>query len=118
MLYDTGWCGACSNMEPHTYIKPNQRFENWLTKNANDIEDLMQLLDLKASEAIRIITADNPPESICAICGNNVKRTRHQNFFCSSTPECLKARRYYKYLVYEKNTDKEDAFNRTVRKYK
>lgn len=112
-----GWCGGCSDENP-TPTKPESRLEKWLTDNANEIEDLMRLLNLDAVEAITIIAVENKIVATCAICGSHVKRTRHQNFFCSNTEQCLKARRYYKYLVYEKNTDKEDAFNRTLEKFK
>lgn len=122
-LTDSGWCGACTKSPaPSNRIKHKKhkesRIERWLTNNADTIESLMTLYKIPPTEAIRIVALEDAPASTCALCGSEVSRTRHQNFFCSKNLSCRKARRYYKYLIYDKGFNKPDAFTLAIRRFK
>jgi hypothetical protein len=118
-----GFCGACSENEKSpsstkSLLHTESRIERWLTTNADTIEDTMVRYEISANEAIRIIAQYTPENATCACCGSEVKHVRHDSFFCNKTDKCKKARRYYKYLTYEKGLDKEEAFEKAVRKFK
>lgn len=120
-LNDDGWCGDCSGESPTPSKSLNgteSRLERWLNTNADTIEEIMVAREITAIEAIRIIAQDTPTVATCAVCGSEADHVRHDKFFCSKTQACLKARRYYKYLVYEKGMSKTDAFDKAESKYK
>lgn len=124
LIESTGFCGSCSigvgvfDDKVPTPIKSEkaQRLELWLTENADTIEDIMLSDNLTAKEAIRLIVQNGKPT--CQCCGDEMPHTTAgRHIFCTKKPQCRKARRYYRYLVYEKNVSKGDALNKTLERF-
>lgn len=120
----TGFCVQCSTSvgvfedKGPTLVKSEraQRLELWLLENADTIEDIMLSDSITAKEAIKIIAQNGKPA--CQICGDDMPHTTAgRHIFCTKRPECRKARRYYRYLVYEKHIDKEQALNKTLERF-
>lgn len=102
---DTGWCTDCT--------PPIPRFEKWLTKYEENIEDLMQE-GLSAQEAITKLLEKY--RAVCIVCRDDIPHgTFGRHFICSKNPECKKARRRYKYLIYDKGLNKRDALEQVIR---
>ena len=98
------WTGFCYNCTPST----QSRVERWLIKYADTVEYVMQVQGITAKLAIIEVHATY--KATCIICDEPIKHGTHgRHFICSSTPECRKARRRYKYAIYEKGMSKEDA---------
>lgn len=99
----TGWCSECTPTEA------TPRRIAWLEKNADKIEDRM-MQGLTVAQAISVVREDNRPTCLC--CGDPIYHgTAGRHFFCKKRPECRKARRRYKYLVYDKGMSKSAALN-------
>lgn len=72
--------------------------------------------NITAKDAIRIIVQNGKPA--CQICGDEMPHTTSgRHFFCTKRPECRKARRYYRYLVYEKGIEKDHALRNTLERF-
>lgn len=100
------WTGFCFNCTPST--QPLSRVERWLIKYADTVEYVMQEQHITAKLAIIEVHATY--KATCIICHAPIKHGTHgRHFICSATPECRKARRRYKYLIYEKGLDKQEA---------
>jgi hypothetical protein len=68
----------------------------------------MQERDIDARSAIIEVHATY--KATCIICGEPIKHGTHgRHFICTTTTECKKARRRYKYLIYDKGFTKEAA---------
>jgi len=101
----TGWCKDCSLS---TQPNPVSRVERWLIKYADTVEYVMQ--EQRITAKLAIIEVHATYKATCIICDEPIKHGTHgRHFICSSTPECRKARRRYKYLIYEKGFTKESA---------
>lgn len=121
----TGFCVSCSSgvgvfdekaPTPNAKNKRAQRLELWLTENADIIEDIMLAENKTAKEAIKLIVQDGKPT--CQCCGDEMPHTTAgRHMICTKRPECRKARRYYRYLVYEKNVNKEVALDKTLERF-
>jgi hypothetical protein len=99
----TGWCAECSQS-----TQPPSRVERWLIRYADTVEYVMQVQCITAKLAI--IEVHAAYKATCIICGAPIKHGTHgRHFLCNSTPECKKARRRYKYLIYDKGLTKEAA---------
>lgn len=108
----TGFCYECSGVgdssESPTQSKRVERLELWLAENADTIEFLMLEEQIAAKVAIRQIAENTKPH--CQCCGGEMPHTTAgRHIFCTKNEKCRKARRYYKYLVYEKNKPKDEA---------
>ena len=105
------WTGFCFDCTPSTHppqIAPLSRVERYLTRYAEVIEHIMQVQNTTARLAIVEVHATY--RATCIICHNPIKHGTHgRHFICNSTPECKKARRRYKYLIYDKGFTKEAA---------
>lgn len=119
----TGFCNSCSNngvgsldeKDPTPTAKA-KKIELWLHENADRIESFMLAENVNARFAIRELMQEDKPR--CLICGNDMPHTTSgRHMFCTKQPECRKARRYYRYLVYEKNESKEKALEQTLERY-
>jgi hypothetical protein len=56
---------------------------------------------------------------VCVICEEVIEHaTQGRHFLCNKHPRCKRARRYYKYLRFEKGLDKEQAINAAIAKFK
>lgn len=92
------------------------RLELWLTKHADTIEDIMLADNITAKDAIRILVQDDKP--VCQVCGDEMPHTTAgRHVFCTKKEECRKARRYYRYLVYEKGIAKDHALRNTLERF-
>jgi len=117
----TGFCDSCAgvgsvNTKDPTPIDKAEKLELWLTQNADTIESLMLADNVTAKFAIREILNSERPK--CATCGTEMPHTTNgRHIFCTKKPECRRARRYYRYLIYEKHTSKEDALKLTLERY-
>jgi DNA-directed RNA polymerase subunit M/transcription elongation factor TFIIS len=102
----TGFCFNCTpSLQSSITLS---RIERWLAKYAEDIESEMQATNSTARLAI--ISVLDAHRATCIICGNHIKHgTYGRHFICNSTPICRKARRRYKYLIYDKGLTKEAA---------
>jgi hypothetical protein len=118
----TGFCSNCntaavgtsSKKSPHS--SPN-RLELWLRDNAARIEGAMIDYNLKAKYAIKIVIAQEAV--VCSICGDVINHaTPGRHFLCDKKPQCKRARRYYKYLRFEKGVEKDQAIAATIFKFK
>lgn len=121
---DTGFCGNCSkelgvgvsSSETPTIVQES-RIEVWLRRNADILESSMLEQQIPAKEAIKKLAEETKVYCLC--CGNQIQRaTNGRHFFCNKQPHCRKARRYYKYLQYEKGFSKELALEKAVEKFK
>lgn len=120
----TGFCVSCSNgvgvfeekgPTPIKSVKA-ERLELWLTENADTIEDLMLADNITAKEAIKLIVQNEKPT--CQVCGDEMPHTTAgRHIICTKKPECRKARRYYRYLVYERGIEKEHALRNTLERF-
>jgi endogenous inhibitor of DNA gyrase (YacG/DUF329 family) len=114
--------GFCSNCDPAPVgvLDPHSaptRLESWLHENANRIEVVMGDYGVKAKYAIKIVAAQEAV--ICIICGDQIVRaTANRHFICNKKPACKRARRYYKYLRFEKGMEKDQAISAVVYKFK
>lgn len=109
---NTGFCGSCSGVGDSsgfpTPTNKAERLELWLCQNADIIESLMLEERLTAKDAIKKVAQDSVPR--CQCCGNEMPHTTAgRHIFCTKNDNCNKARRYYKYLVYEKGIEKDEA---------
>ena len=101
---ESGWCYDCS---PTPHITES-RVEKWLTKNADDIEEYMFVANCSAKQAIAILVSTYKAQ--CLICGKVIRHgTYGRHFLCNTTIECRRARRRYKYLLYDKGFTKSQA---------
>jgi len=101
----TGWCFNCSPSAHHNSVS---RVERWLIRYADTVEFVMQVQSITAKLAIIEVHATY--KATCIICHSPIKHGTHgRHFLCNSTPECKKARRRYKYLIYDKGLTKEAA---------
>jgi len=99
----TGWCKDCS-----LSTQPPSRVERWLIKYADHVEYVMQEQQITAKLAIIEVHATY--KATCIICNGPIKHGTHgRHFLCNTHPECKKARRRYKYLIYDKGFTKEAA---------
>ena len=108
------WTGFCFDCTPSTHPPqtPNQappsRIERWLIKYADHVEYVMQVQHTTARLAIVEVHATY--KATCVICHNPIRHGTHgRHFICNATTECKKARRRYKYLIYDKGFTKEAA---------
>ncbi len=117
----TGFCLKCSgvgsvNAKGPTPIDKAEKLELWLAQNADTIEDLMLADNVTAKFAIREILHSERPR--CMTCNSEMPHTTSgRHMFCTKKPECRRARRYYRYLIYEKHTSKEAALKLTLERY-
>lgn len=119
----TGFCDSCSNNgvgslneKGPTPLAKAKKIELWLQANADRIESLMLADNVTAKFAIRELMQEDKPR--CKTCGDDMPHTTAgRHMFCTKKPECRKARRYYRYLVYEKNTKKAKALEQTLERY-
>lgn len=110
----TGFCAKCSKGHCYRCGDPSTtslcqscRRIRWLEVNAESIEDHL-LGGLTLKQAIEEVADAIRPT--CIICGKPIHRgTNGRHFICTSTPECRRARRRYKYLIYDKGYSKESA---------
>jgi len=101
----TGYCVSCT---PLTHSNSPSRTERWLIKYADTVEYVMQMQNTTAKLAIIEVHATY--KATCIICHNPIKHGTHgRHEMCNATPECRKARRRYKYLLYDKGYTKEAA---------
>ena len=119
----TGWCTSCSNEHQPVCNRCGTPVEvgslcwecrrlTWLETNAERIED--KLLD---GQSLRESIKDVHDEirSSCIICGNPIRRgTNGRHFICNNSPQCKKARRRYKYLMYDKGYSKARAIEMVI----
>lgn len=122
LLETTGFCETCSNgvgvflVKTPTPSAKAQRLELWLRENADIIEDIMLADNITAKDAIRILAQDAVP--VCQVCGDEMPHTTPgRHIFCTKKEECRKARRYYRYLVYEKGIEKDHALRNTLERF-
>ena len=105
------WTGFCFDCTPSTHpsqITPPSRIERWLIKYADHVEYVMQVQHTSAKLAIVEVHATY--RATCIICHSPIKHGTHgRHFICNATTECKKARRRYKYLIYDKGFTKEAA---------
>jgi len=117
----TGFCDTCTgvgsvNTKGPTPTDKASKLESWLRENADTIESMMLADNVTAKFAIREILQSERPT--CRTCGDSMPHTTNgRHIFCTKKPECRRARRYYRYLVYEKHTDKEKALAQTLERY-
>lgn len=116
----TGFCDKCSGVGSVNTKGPTpskaQKIELWLQQNADRIESFMLAENVNAKFAIRELMQLEKPH--CRTCGNEMPHTTAgRHIFCTKKPECRKARRYYRYLVYEKHESKEKALKLTLERY-
>ncbi len=117
----TGFCEKCTgvgsvNTKGPTSTDKASKLELWLRTNANTIEDFMLAENVSAKFAIRELMQLEKPH--CRTCGNEMPHTTPgRHMVCTKRPECRKARRYYRYLVYEKHESKEKALEQTLERY-
>lgn len=103
----TGFCFECTP-SVHTKSEPASRVERWLIKYADHVEYVMQVQQITAKLAIVEVHATY--KATCIICNGPIKHGTHgRHFLCNTHPECKKARRRYKYLIYDKGFTKEAA---------
>jgi hypothetical protein len=117
----TGFCGSCSGVGEFTQSPtPNDkalRLELWLTEKSDIIESVMLTDRVTAKVAIKKLAQDSVPR--CQCCNEPMPHTTAgRHIFCSKNDKCKKARRYYKYLVYEKGIDKDEARNTALERFK
>jgi hypothetical protein len=100
------YCDRCGDPSPTTLCVSCRRIR-WLETNAEAIED--QLLDgLTFRRAVLVVA--NSIRPTCIICEEPINRgTSGRHFICSKHAECRKARRRYKYLIYDKGYSKDAA---------
>jgi hypothetical protein len=104
MNEQTGFCLSCS---PSAH-PPISRIERWLIKYADTVEYVMQVQQTTAKLAI--VEVHSTYRATCIICNVPIKHGTHgRHFICNTTIECKKARRRYKYLLYDKGYTKEAA---------
>jgi hypothetical protein len=116
----TGWCISCSKTDANiclicgretngaTYCATHRR-SAWLERNADKIEDYIEK-GYTVTESISKVRESNRP--VCLSCGGVIEHgTGGRHFFCNKHDKCRKARRRYKYLIYDKGFNKEDALN-------
>lgn len=117
----TGFCEDCTGVGVSRKKAPTPsdkalRLELWLRENADIIEYTMLEYNLTAKDAIRLIARNEKPH--CQCCGDEMPHTTiGRHIFCTKKPQCRKARRFYRYLVYEKNVSKEDSLRRTLERF-
>lgn len=120
LIEETGFCRECSGVgdssESPTLNGKAKRRELWLRENADIIEGVM--LDAQTTAKDAIIRLAVNEVSRCECCGEEMPHTTvGRHFFCSKHEKCRKARRYYKYLVYEKNVKKEEARKTAIERF-
>jgi predicted RNA-binding Zn-ribbon protein involved in translation (DUF1610 family) len=104
----TGFCYDCTPLSQQTPQPEASRIERWLMKYADTIEFVMQKEQTTAKLAILEVHATY--RATCIICNRQIRHGTHgRHFICNSTPACKKARRRYKYLIYDKGFTKEEA---------
>jgi len=117
--------GFCENCTPSTAVVPSKKEggttavnrSKWLNTNADKIEATMQNYNINASAAIKVIAAQSAVVCIC--CGEFIPHaTAGRHFLCNKNPQCKRARRYYKYLHYEKGVEPEQALVTAINKFK
>lgn len=107
----TGFCFSCTP-SAQSLIVPT-RLEKWLTKNAELIECTMRDYTITAKQAILYVSTEH--RARCVICNRIIRHgTYGRHFICNTTPECKKARRRYKYLIYDKGFTKEEALQQII----
>ena len=115
LITTTGWCKSCSGSYCNRCGDPANgtsycnycRKIRWLERNAETIEDYM-LEGQSFKEAC--LSVANVIRPNCIICDEPIERgTSGRHFICTKHPECRKARRRYRYLIYDKGYSKELA---------
>jgi hypothetical protein len=107
----TGYCKECTLSTNHHV--PASRVERWLVKYADTVEFVMQKQNTTAKLAIIEVHATY--KATCVICQSPIKHGTHgRHFLCNKTPECKKARRRYKYLIYDKGMSKAEALEAII----
>lgn len=106
---DNSHCGMCGTelFASEVAICTKCKRELWLERNASLLDNwIMQGLTFR--QAVVVVLERNRPT--CLNCGEPIKHgTNGRHLLCTRTPECRRARRRYKYLVYEKGVEKDIA---------
>lgn len=119
-----GFCKACTKQRfPHSAvcencgkIEPRGQFRKlcnycqrnkWFSENADAIESYMRA-GLTYGMAVVKVLFDNRPS--CFSCGRKIKGGKKgKDLFCTSTVECKREARYYKFLILNKGKNKQEA---------
>jgi hypothetical protein len=122
VLGENGFCADCGGFpqgKPKIFplsFKKKLWLEKWLQSHAEQIESVMVTHSVSARSAIQAVASDTTAR--CILCNRVIEHgTYGRHFLCTRNLECRKARRFYKYLRYEKNLTKDAALTRVKEKY-
>lgn len=106
----TGWCSWCSPTKTTTAQQTNlANFEEFLTKHADEIEELI-IQGFTFNQACKRI-AQTGSKPRCVVCGRTIYRGRPNSIFCRRNLTCRHYSRRYVHLYTSKGLTKSEALS-------